>query len=190
MVQINEEIINIVHNYVVKKLVADKGITYSGTITGCIQKVFVYGKNTYTCVQDRAGAILHTIVTGHSFVDGNKRTGLLTTCLYLLYNGYALRIPSDTGNFLTRMADFKDPNAPTEIDAILWVRKNASRGFFSILNQAILNYYCKTQGTGYLVALTPIILERETIPYVKSSKLIDRELEKARQEEGICDEDT
>jgi hypothetical protein len=45
LIQINEELINIIHYYVVTKLMAAEGMVYSGTISGCIDKTFstLYG---------------------------------------------------------------------------------------------------------------------------------------------------
>src|SRR4030043_1030151 len=113
VIQVTEEIINVVHNYVVSKLVALEGFVYSGTISGPIQRIFneQYSGQKYPSVIEKAGAILYSIVHGHSYYDGNKRTGLLTTCLFLLYNGYVLHVPHDTTTFLERMADALDPNA-------------------------------------------------------------------------------
>ena len=89
VIRVNEEIIKIVHNYVVRRLVAVEGTVYSGTISGPIERIFdeTYGVEKYRTIDEKAGAILYSIVHGHSFADGNKRTGLLTTCLFLLFNG-------------------------------------------------------------------------------------------------------
>ena len=183
LIQINEELINIIHHYVVTKLTADEGVIYSGTITGCIDKVFseLYGERKYEGIEDRAGAILHSIVHGHSFTDGNKRTGLLTTYFFLLFNGKILKIPKDCAEFLEKMADAKNPNAPTETDAIEWIKKHTTSNIFSSFTNIMLTFYCKTQGWAYLERLTPIILSRD-LPYVDQEKLIDKKLLETRKQ--------
>jgi len=77
VVAINERIVIIVHNYVVRKLIAVDGVLFPATISGPINRIFsqVYGEK-YVGVKEKAGAILYSIVHGHSFMDGNKRTGL------------------------------------------------------------------------------------------------------------------
>jgi death-on-curing protein len=184
LIPINEELINIIHYYVVTKLMAEEGVMYSGTIRGCVDKVFsaLYGEKKYTGIEDRAGAILYSIVHGHSFADGNKRTGLLTACLFLYFNGKLLKLPQDSAKFLEKMADAKDPNAPTEIDAIKWVKMHTTSSlYFSFMN-ILLTVYCKTQGFAYLEQLTRIILSRDILPYVDQEKLIDRKLLEIRKQ--------
>lgn len=184
LILINEELINIIHHYVVAKLTADEGIVYSGTITGCIDKVFseIYGIKRYEGIEDRAGAILYSIVHGHSFVDGNKRTGLLTTCFFLFFNGKTLKIPKDCASFLEKMADVKNPNAPTEKDAIEWIKKHTGSSLFSSVTNFLLTFYCKTQGWAYLEQLTKMILARDVLPYVDKEALMDKKLLEARRQ--------
>jgi death-on-curing protein len=184
LIQINEELINIIHYYVVTKLTAEEGVIYSGTITGCVNKVFsaLYGEKGYKGIEDRAGAILYSIVHGHSFTDGNKRTGLLTTCLFLYFNGKLLKPPQDSAKFLEKMADAEDPNAPTEIDAIEWVKRHTSSSLSSSFINVILTFYCKTQGWAYLRQLTRTILDMDILPYVNKETLVDRKLLETRKQ--------
>lgn len=184
LILINEELINIIHYYVVTRLIADEGIVYSGTITGCIDKVFseIYGEKRYTGIEDRAGAMLHSIVFGHSFTDGNKRTGLLTTCLFLMFNGKILEIPDDCAEFLEKMADAKNPNAPTEKDTIDWIKAHTTSSIVASFTNMLLTFYCKTQGWAYLEQVTRMILDRDIIPYVKKETLIDRKLLETRKQ--------
>jgi death-on-curing protein len=184
LIEITEELINIIHHYVVTKLTADEGIVYSGTITGTVHKVFstVYGEKKYESIYDKAGALLYSIVNGHSFTDGNKRTGLLTTCLFLYYNGYHLRIPPDCAKYLENMADAKNPNAPTEADAINWIRKNAVHNMSSGINSFMYALGYRMVGRDYFVYLTKTILDRDVIPYIDRKKLVDYDLLKTRRE--------
>jgi death-on-curing family protein len=184
LITINEGLINIIHYYVVTKLAADEGIVYSGTITGCVDKVFspLYGQKMYMEVEEKAGAILYSIVHGHSFTDGNKRTGLLVTSLFLYFNGMFLKTPPDCASFLERMADAQNPKAPTEVDAINWVKKNSSRSLFGAILNIVYTFYCRSQGMGFLEQVTPIILSRNIIPYVDQETLVDRKLLELRRQ--------
>jgi death-on-curing family protein len=190
VIQVTEEIINVVHNYVVRKLVALEGIVYSGTISGPIERIFneQYGGQKYVSVIEKAGAILYSIVHGHSYNDGNKRTGLLTTCLFLLYNGYVLHVPDDTTIFLERMADALDPKAPTEKDSIGWVKKNAKSSISASFTHALMVFYCKLQGKGFVPSFTRVLLEQNAIPYVDKEKLVDKTLRNGKKKaKDICD---
>jgi len=184
LIPVNEELIKIIHHYVVTKLTADAGVIYSGTITGCINKVFasLYGAKRYEGIEDRAGAILHSIVYGHSFADGNKRTGLLTTCLFLFFNGKVLKIPKDCAKFLEKMADAKNPDAPTEIDAIEWVKTHTTSNILSSFTNILFTFYIKTRGLVFLTEWTKVILARDILPYVDREKLIDRKLLETRKQ--------
>jgi death-on-curing family protein len=178
LIPINEELITIIHYYVVTRLIAEEGIVYSGTIRGCVDKAFtaLYGQKRYQTIESQAGSLLYSIVHGHSFTDGNKRTGLLTTCLFLLLNGKFLSLPKDCTQYLERMADAKNPNAPTEADAIDCVRKNSASNFFSTFMNVICSFYLRTQGHGYLPQLTRTILDQDILPSIRREELIDRNL--------------
>ena len=45
----------------------------------------------YPRIWDKAAALVHSMVGNHPFVDGNKRTALLLTNMFLLESGYRLR---------------------------------------------------------------------------------------------------
>ena len=96
-------------------------------------------------------------------------------------------MPDNTSKFLERMADALDPDAPTEKDAINWIRNNSKRHSGAMLINVILTIYCRLQGTGFIVQLTPIILEQNSIPYVDKEKLVDKTLRNGKKkQESIC----
>lgn len=49
----------------------------------------VFGEDAYPEVGEKAAALLHSIVTNHPLVDGNKRLGWLAAAVFLLLNGVA-----------------------------------------------------------------------------------------------------
>jgi death-on-curing protein len=55
----------------------------------------VYGEEAYPDIHAKASALLHSIVTGHALVDGNKRLGWVAVRLFYRLNGYDLRMPID-----------------------------------------------------------------------------------------------
>ena len=46
-----------------------------------------FGHDAYPDIWTKAAALLHSIVTNHALVDGNKRLGWLATAVFLQING-------------------------------------------------------------------------------------------------------
>jgi death-on-curing protein len=55
----------------------------------------VYGEDAYPDLDTKAAALLHSIVTGHALVDGNKRLGWVSARLFYRLNRSELRAPAD-----------------------------------------------------------------------------------------------
>ena len=55
----------------------------------------VYGEDAYPDLDAKAAAFLHSIVTGHALVDGNKRLGWVSVRLFYRLNDLDLRAPID-----------------------------------------------------------------------------------------------
>lgn len=53
-----------------------------------------FGKPLYTSELEQAAAIFHGIITSHAFVDGNKRTAIVTVFFFLGSKGQLTRSPS------------------------------------------------------------------------------------------------
>lgn len=54
-----------------------------------------FGAEVYPSIRAKAGALLHSLVTGHALVDGNKRLALLATFVFLDVNGQELNATQD-----------------------------------------------------------------------------------------------
>lgn len=55
----------------------------------------VYGEDVYPDIDSKAAALLHSLVTGHALIDGNKRLGWVSLRLFYRSNGRDLRAPID-----------------------------------------------------------------------------------------------
>jgi death-on-curing protein len=55
----------------------------------------VYGEDAYRDLDAKAAALVHSIVTGHALVDGNKRLGWVSVRLFYRLNGRDLHAPID-----------------------------------------------------------------------------------------------
>lgn len=65
------------------------GIRNKGLLISAIEmpRVCMFGEYLHKTIYDKAAAYLFHIVQNHPFNDGNKRTGALTTILFLEENG-------------------------------------------------------------------------------------------------------
>lgn len=64
------------------------------------------GADAYPDLVSKAAALLHSLVLNHAFVDGNKRTAVLATLVFLDLNGYAIRWEQrEALDFVLRLAD-------------------------------------------------------------------------------------
>lgn len=83
-----------------------------------------YGKEQYRGLFRKAAALLYAIVQFHPFIDGNKRTALLATSLFLAINGYRFNYPRDSAQYVLAIARDKI----NEVAAITkWLNKNSTR---------------------------------------------------------------
>jgi death-on-curing protein len=64
-----------------------------------------FGVDAYPDLASKAAALLHSLVLNHAFVDGNKRTAVLSTLVFLDLNGYIVRWNQrEALNFILRLA--------------------------------------------------------------------------------------
>jgi death on curing protein len=55
----------------------------------------VFGEDAYPTLFEKAAALLHSVSSNHSLVDGNKRTGWASAIVFLDINGHPLKAPLD-----------------------------------------------------------------------------------------------
>lgn len=72
-----------------------------------------------------AAALCLGMTKNHPFIDGNKRTALLTTRAFLFLNGYAFE-PDEEDEVLTMVA--VADGSRTEKALATWLRRNSTRG--------------------------------------------------------------
>lgn len=53
------------------------------------------GKELYPAIFEKAAAMLHSLVLNHAFVDGNKRTAIVSTLVFLELNGFQLDVKQE-----------------------------------------------------------------------------------------------
>ena len=55
----------------------------------------VFGADAYSTLHDKAAALLHSVVSNHALVDGNKRLGLASVIAFLGLHGWRLTLSND-----------------------------------------------------------------------------------------------
>lgn len=81
-----------IHDQMVKRFGGAFGIRDLGLIESAVARpqASFGGADLYVSIFDKAGALLQSLLKNHPFVDGNKRTALTSTGLFLKINGYNL----------------------------------------------------------------------------------------------------
>ncbi len=107
-------------------------------VSGCLDwvRTEVYNYVPYPGLLRKAAAILYSYITFHPFVDGNKRTALMTASFFFFINGHTLFIPDDSADFTLSIAERAGlepkPTPGEEIERIAaWLRPNVHRPILS-----------------------------------------------------------
>jgi death on curing protein len=90
----------------------------------------VYGEDAYPDLHSKAAALLHSIVTGHALVDGNKRLGWVSVRLFYRLNDHDLLAPVDDAfDLVASIADGTVRDVPDIADRLRpWVVTLESKG--------------------------------------------------------------
>jgi death-on-curing protein len=69
-------------------------------------QVTVFGEDAYPSLDEKAAALVQSLVTGHPLVDGNKRLGWVGLRVFYLLNGTDIHPdPDEAFDFVTAVAD-------------------------------------------------------------------------------------
>jgi death-on-curing protein len=82
------------------------------------------GEDLYSTVFVKAAALAHSLILNHPFIDGNKRTGVVSSLVFLEINGYSLDVTQDQ---LVEMA-LKIATKVFDIEEIAdWIKRNSKK---------------------------------------------------------------
>lgn len=101
-----EEILRL-HYQVIENYGGSHGVRDATRIASVAEapKQHVFGKEQYQSVYEKAAVYMRNIILDHSFNDGNKRTGVTTTAIFLMRNGHKLNVaPDELADFAVRIA--------------------------------------------------------------------------------------
>ncbi len=87
MIDINEVLK--IHQLLIEHFGGTTGVRDNNLLESALSRPIATfdGKDLYISIEEKAAAIIESIVTNHPFIDGNKRTGYVIMRLFLLKNG-------------------------------------------------------------------------------------------------------
>ncbi len=112
------------------RLIAETGGSHGVRDLGMLQSAIsrpqasFEGNKLYPDIYTKAAAQLESLANNHAFIDGNKRTAITATGLFLLYNGHRLTaLNEDVVTFMMAVAQGTLP-----FEAITdWLRQHSKQ---------------------------------------------------------------
>jgi death-on-curing protein len=127
VIPLSEDFLRALH----KTVLEDDPRTASGykqesMIEGSMQRALtnIYGYEPFKDVIDKAAALMLSINVFHPFTDGCKRTSLLATYFFLLFNGYQFTITEDMVTLTLKIASREILD---ESIVANWLRRNCRK---------------------------------------------------------------
>src|SRR3989338_11491217 len=114
MIEFDSDVIKLIHSELEKSFPRmEKGVIpeREPLLQSIVEKpdrVLFGVESPYQNLVSKAAVMMEAITRWHIFVDGNKRTGLMTAFLYLYLNQTYLAIPIDSVRFTIKVADNRE----------------------------------------------------------------------------------
>lgn len=108
MIFINVEDVIDYHTELINEFGGAHGIRDLGLLISAVEmpKASMFGEYLHPTIFDKAAAYLFHIVCNHPFIDGNKRSGTVTTLTFLAANEIALKYDEiELENLVVRVAE-------------------------------------------------------------------------------------
>lgn len=149
---LTKEDLIILHRYVQKRYKTIPGIRQKGILDSIIERpdLILHGKELYPYIYLKSASLLEGIIRLHPFTDGNKRTGLLATYVYLDINGYVCIYPLHAVRKSVMIARESriDQNSIDNLikDIATWLEKySAPKNNNSMVNNILQNFVNEIQ---------------------------------------------
>ena len=101
-----EDVMNL-HKYMVGRYGGSTGMRDIGRLESVVasQSQKVFGLELYVSIPEKAAAMMRGIIQDHPFVDGNKRTGIMSAITLLEWNNLSFKADKqELENFAVRVA--------------------------------------------------------------------------------------
>lgn len=124
MKYLSAEQVLFIHSRLIDTTGGSHGVRDTGLLQSAVErpKATFEGKDLYEDVFHKAAALMESLTNNHPFIDGNKRTAITSSALFLQFNGYLLntsqnKLEKFTLQMATHKASFQD--------AVEWFKKNS-----------------------------------------------------------------
>lgn len=87
------EQILVIHDMQIEEFGGSDGLRDLGLLESAVMRPqgSFGGEDLYKTLFEKAAALAHSLVLNHPFVDGNKRTGIVSAVVFLELNGFELK---------------------------------------------------------------------------------------------------
>ena len=113
------------HRELVRRFGGADGVRDEGVLDASLNRPYATfgGMDLFATPEEKAAALMHGIITGHPFIDGNKPTAFVCTELFLALNGYQLQ--AEDAKCVSTMLALAAGDLP-EAEFAAWLRTNST----------------------------------------------------------------
>lgn len=111
-----DDLLKIAERVIGSVAVRDAGLLESALVR---PQADYFGEDPYPTLEEKAAALLHSLVGNHALIDGNKRLGLAAMIAFLGINGRRLTLTNDEAYDLVMAVATREIDDVTTIAAIL-----------------------------------------------------------------------
>lgn len=123
---LTEENILFIHSILISETGGSHGVRDHGAIAALVNlpKQMAFGKELYPSIFLKAAIYIRNIITVHPFFDGNKRTGMTASAVFMEDNGY--KIIAKQGDIEAYALKVISDRETLE-DIAKWLKKNSRK---------------------------------------------------------------
>ncbi len=119
--------LEIIHLQIIDASGGSQGTRDSGRLESALAAMQqeVFGEELYPTIFEKAAVLLRGVIADHPFVDGNKRTGIMSALVFLNLNGYDTSVLKDKD-----MEDFAVQIAVEHLDipvVAAWLKAHSNK---------------------------------------------------------------
>jgi death on curing protein len=126
MKYLDEQAVLFIHSAVVDETGGSHGIRELGLLRSALAlpRQSFEKKDLYPTLFKKATALIMSLIKNHPFIDGNKRTAVVTLGIFLEVNGYTLQVENAAlAEFINEMAGTRMSSSKVEN----WIKSNSKK---------------------------------------------------------------
>lgn len=115
-----------IHSRIIDETGGSHGIRDLGLLQSAVSRprATFGGKELYHSIFHRAAALMESIIKNHPFIDGNKRTAISSSGIFLEINGYSLKTTQKEFERFTLDVAIGEASVH---DAAAWFKKHSAK---------------------------------------------------------------